>query len=823
MQIHKAWYGPKGGHALLASTDPGLQSVFRQAAWLTDLPGTVPTGLEWHPYFRAAIHEDFYVLIHVRSSRDTTRAGMVDSVAAFVPLAELPLVPDMRELAQNLSDSLKRDDRTPFEPSAQAVSAPFCENSPVLVSIARALLASRSRPVVHVGQGGFDDVMLTLLQVVPRQLRREILFSLSFSPEDVGASIAVSVPTQLSSRFPQSAVIDPEDGLPSAGVAALLNQQEGQALLQFADAAAFDLQSMNSLILLEEAFRLWNSNSSVGDAISLVRLLAAKTGEVARATEIRQTALVRLTSASEQWTSLDVLSMRNLDLERFQSDLFTSTVRDWSRKQANQGAPTEQDCRLLEQAARRAGKHHWWNTYVLAGFTSALKTNSEGVCALAWMALEKLPDALEAVLEFFQTEGQLPSLAARAPAALPTTVADTVAQHCAKQGAWQLCAAALAAGYRPQAALTAVLKLGPPKTSRVIAIQTALSKASSADLLEIAIREDTAEVTSLAAAAVAKDVRLARGFSWISLVWFDILGKASATNGAVAAEVPNRLRGLEDLIARGEDSERAWAAILKAGLADLSQVPNRPRAWAIIPRHLSGSVAKSTAKGWVSGLLAGIVSVGPLEEPLRSEVRSLLREPDVMQTLADKSPTTLITVASEIYPQSDDECNELLDAFGRASGQRLSAIVAVAIGKQIRERSWTSSAARVASHAYRRDDFLPLCRECLGLMAWWDRFLLGRRMGQPVEIPVNEAWRMLEEELSNLYPQGPSDQEFWSRSGGKDEELRSDGNGLAQWHRCIKQVRSGGASSAAALLRTALKDYGGNPVLQVLRDSHALD
>jgi hypothetical protein len=45
MRIHKAWYGPKGGHALLHCTEPTLQAVFRQAAWLTDLPGTAPAGL----------------------------------------------------------------------------------------------------------------------------------------------------------------------------------------------------------------------------------------------------------------------------------------------------------------------------------------------------------------------------------------------------------------------------------------------------------------------------------------------------------------------------------------------------------------------------------------------------------------------------------------------------------------------------------------------------------------------------------------------------------------------------------------------------------
>jgi len=91
MLIHKAWYGPKGGHSLLSSTEPALHQVFRQAAWLTDLPGTLPGGLEWEPYFRAGIRDGYYVLVHTRSSQDTSRAGMVDSVAAFIQIDELHL------------------------------------------------------------------------------------------------------------------------------------------------------------------------------------------------------------------------------------------------------------------------------------------------------------------------------------------------------------------------------------------------------------------------------------------------------------------------------------------------------------------------------------------------------------------------------------------------------------------------------------------------------------------------------------------------------------------------------------------------------------
>ena len=108
------------------------------------------------------------------------------------------------------------------------------------------------------------------------------------------------------------------------------------------------------------------------------------------------------------------------------------------------------------------------------------------------------------------------------------------------------------------------------------------------------------------------------------------------------------------------------------------------------------------------------------------------------------------------------------------------------------------------------------------MMSLWDSFPLSLRIGRAVEIRPDEAWQMFEETLTKLYPGGPTDQEIWSRSGGNNEDLDWKGNGVAQWHRCLKQVRSGNGPRPSKLLDTSLRDFGDNPVLQALRDSRAL-
>lgn len=821
MRIHKAWYGPKGGHALLYCTDPGLQSVFRQAAWLTDLPGNAPAGLIWAPYFRTAVHEDYFVLVHTRPSQASDRAGMVDSVAAFVPLNELSQVPDLRALAENVRESHDSQAQEPFEATegAQEVTG---MPQPMLLSIADALISAAARPVVHVGQEGFDDIMLNLLQLVPRQLRREVLFSLSFAPGEPGLPFAVATPRELASRFAPTQVLKPSEPGPTARVAALLNLPEGKPLLEFAQQAGFDLQSPGAVVLLERAFQFWTAETSVENAITLVRLLAVKSSEAPTACELRAAALERLTSTANQWTPADVLAMRNLQIDRFDPGALAQALQDWVvRRAGTMRAPLPEDHQIFAQASRGAAQQDWWNRRARDGFAVVSKASPTAVSSLAWSTIAILPQYIEPVLSFLEGQKLLSALSQNAPPTLATPVAQTVAQVSASRQAWELCGVALAAAYPPAKALREVLKLATTKSARRAAVKPALKNATPSELVALAVREDLEDVTALAAGAVVSRPSLIGDFDWASPVWFDILQRVAEKHCGAVAEVPNRLQGLKSIITSGVSSKRVWAPLVSTGLADLSKVPNRTDAWALIPADLQREALSLTAKGWIASLLDGSAPMAALEEPLSGEARLMLRGSSTLATLAQKHPALFISVINEVHPRSDHDCVSLLESFA-GNGPRLSPAPAAAIGALIRERFWRSAASRAASLSRTRDEFLAVCKDCMDVMSLWDSFPLSLRLGRAVEVRPDEAWQMFNETLAKLYPGGPMDQEVWSRSGGHNEDLNQEGNGVAQWHRCLKQVRSGNGLRSSNLLDTALRDFSGNSVLQVLRDSRAL-
>lgn len=821
MRIHKAWYGPKGGHALLHCTDPSLQGVFRQAAWLTDLPGTAPAGLAWAPYFRTGIHQDYFVLVHTRPSQASDRAGMVDSVAAFVPLNELAQVPDMRALAANVRESHDSQSQEPFEAN-EVMHEPAGSPQPMLLSMADALIAAATRPVVHVGQEGFDDIMLDLLHLVPRQLRQGVLFSLGFAPGEPGEPFAVAAPRELASRFAPAQVLKPSETGPTTRVAALLNLPEGWPLLKFGEKAGFDLQSPGALILLDRAFELWKAETSVDNAITLVRLLVAKSSDSPTARELRAAALERLTSTANQWTAADVLSMRNLPLERFDASAMTRALQQWVASRAGSvHAPLPEDQQLLAQAARAAAQQDWWNRRAQEGFAIASKTSPSAVSSLAWDTMASSPQDIEPVLSFLDEQKLLTALSENTPATLAAPIAQMVAEVSASRQAWGLCGAALAAAHASAKALSEVLELATTKSARRAAIEFALKKATPAKLVELAVSKDIEEVTALAANAVVSRPSLVGDFDWNSPVWFDILQRVADKRRSTVADIPNRINGLQGLIAAGDRSKRVWAALVSTGLADLSKVPNRADAWSLIPSEFQREALSLTATGWVASLLDGTAPMAALEEPLGTEVRMMLSGSNMLATVAQRHPALFISVINEVHPRSDHDCVSLLDSLAGA-GTRLAPGPAAAIGALIRERFWRSAASRAASLARMRDEFLAVCKECLNVLPWWESFPLSLRVGRAVEIRPDEAWQMFEETLAKMYTAGPTDQEVWSRSGGHNQDLKLDGSGVAQWHRCLKQVRSGNGPRPSQLLATALRDYGENPVLQVLRESRAL-
>lgn len=81
--------------------------------------------------------------------------------------------------------------------------------------------------------------------------------------------------------------------------------------------------------------------------------------------------------------------------------------------------------------------------------------------------------------------------------------------------------------------------------------------------------------------------------------------------------------------------------------------------------------------------------------------------------------------------------------------------------------------------------------------------------------------REIEDLMVVLYPQGPTDGEIWSRSGGDLANLCVGGSGRATWHAALRMLAlgGGGAITMDSLLIEAAAEYGNNSQLRSLLDN----
>lgn len=81
-------------------------------------------------------------------------------------------------------------------------------------------------------------------------------------------------------------------------------------------------------------------------------------------------------------------------------------------------------------------------------------------------------------------------------------------------------------------------------------------------------------------------------------------------------------------------------------------------------------------------------------------------------------------------------------------------------------------------------------------------------------------WDRVETLMVGLLPDGPNENEFWSRCGGDKSALRTNQTGRAQWHTAIHLIKNGGGGiTPTHLLQQLDEEYPGNSEVKSLFDA----
>lgn len=817
MIIQQAVFGAQNGHAFLEGSSSAVENKFRKAAWLTDLPQTVPSGVTWRPFFRLVRDGEQLLLIYTKPYKGASRAGMVLSRAAFIPLDMVEQLHDLRPIARELQNDWVAGDgveplSVPTSPSRPAVGEP----STLTVQIADAFKRDNKRPLVVIGQDDFDEAMLDLWARVPPEFRAHLTFGLSFGPDDVRGLSVVCTPTELSSRWELGAQIPRTANENTCSfVATLLDLPINASVREFANSLQLSLSSPTAIGIALNAYELWSEPAGPASSVSLLRILEERAGPSPSAAAMKLKVVERLVSSLAGWGGQDVLSMRNLDLTGPGADMIAKALTSWIANLLSQAAPTDSANILRSWATEKPTP--LWIGAVGAGLKTALSATevADSLFAELWNAMTKLPDRTGRFLSLVAS-AQVPQerLLAAAPRTLDASLAEQLLPEFISRGWWETVGVLLARSRPAIDALNAALRLDA-NGSKDILLTSALSEASPEALVETAISSNNLKAINIAADAVRKKPDLIRMFDWRNPVWYQLLGEVASKFVGIIEMLPSASTGMGQAIDAQITDDVVWRVAAKTALADLIDVPGRAQAWELIPVDYAPAISTATAKTWLLRFEEGRTALSDLEPQLAKVVRAEVSTRGYLINALRREPTVFLRYLQHFGFSSEREAELFLTDLIQ-SGCVLTDSIARIVGRIFSENQWKYAARSASCYIGTRPDFRTLVKECFGLLGFAERLFVGFQLELPAQFSADEAWDAIEAEAIGLYPWGPADRELWSRSGGNNGDLANEDDGRAKWHRCLKKLRAGKAPGVKALLRVMMEDYPHNETLKQL-------
>jgi hypothetical protein len=823
-EIHRAFYGERGGgHDLLGTSAPAL-AVVRGVLGATDRPSGSPG--EWTPFVSGFPAGDHFVLMRTFPApvRAGSRSGFVFTDALFIEREDVAVIGDLRLLLGLLSAELPANPGRPESiPATGSVPPPEFTPDRRARAAARELLAAATtkHPVVWLGTDGFEDLLARVWGGLWPEARMGLRFRASFDPADVGKRGLTLVCTDPRSRarWVGFSVVEPSDGVDDPSPAESLLAGEASTLSEFV--AELDLRTPGLLALrqAEAAASLLQEIESISPdlLVRLLRLLVVLGPDVGTASDAKTQAVQRVAQAVRGADEPLVHSVRNLPAGPlgFSAAQLEDAVETWVRTH------------FLTEAGRvgqwlQDDAQPWWTRGVRAGVEGAVREWNRGMGPALWLLWEAAPGEVEAISAL---TGNHPAaerdLADACPSDLGPDLARRVTTTARHHGWTTLFIVAAAAANKPATALVELLKAFPGEIAR--ALNTLADRHGASVLVDVAVTHQDARVLEQAARAVVPHPSLLAGVDpdvggWRQL-WLRAIQLGADPWNGVPDPTGVRDRLLDRVLNATDVEPSLLEAVAQGRLADLTGHPRRQELWSMLPEHACTLFLVATASAWVERFRAS-----PATEPLPDAplVEMVRRNPGLLAPDHGDPARGLdaaVTAFQRIPGWQEPDLLRWLQG-SRAELSRLSAGSADRLGQFVARRGWRAAASEI----YNQRNSVPALRPAipaifhvLGILQQWLALLEGLDRGAH---PAPDWYDVLLELAIKNYPHGPEQERIWERAGGDSSRLEG-GQGRDRWRSAVRLLRSGGAGRDVPkhLAREMSNDFLENAELRSLHDT----
>lgn len=823
MRIEQAIFGEvRGGHALRVASD--ASSVPVELASRLDLPDTAPPGVDWSPFISGFALADHYILARTFADPAATRAGMVLSHALIAPLKELIVISDLRPLfskliaypvAPNTLESLEMVPTTGAPPIAAD-----------LASTAESLITRGMDPVVRVGVSEFEDLVVALWYRLWPELRTRFAFRLSFGPQDVVESprpSLVCTPASLVARWTAHRIVAVSgQGSVSPAAAMLSGQSEAEPVLQFSRELGAELGRLSDLPILERVFELGHAkNPSFDECVSALRLVERLSPDPQRGGAGKARLVDALISRLPTATIDQVLLLRNLATGGLPTaHEIWARLEAWTSSMDFSPATDATMLAAISDALSTNAAVEPWRAAVLKGLGLASQAKTSTFPTAFWRWAELQPTVIPRLIEHVPKDRRVEDrLAESAPRQISRETGGVLMEVTASRKWLRLHGVAAGASLPPLDAVRRHLAIDSDAVN-FVGVEAALSRATPAQTLSIALETGDPRIVTMAAKEAAKEPGLLKDINVAIPLAQDLWAQSVVLNKTAWRGPSDPSRSLfvvlEDLLNGKAVNSSLLEGLSTSPIADLGSYPRKADIWAHLAEPARRNFMNATATAWIKQTFAGAASYAP-DHQLEVAILSSDKIDRELRSLSPDKTGIAIQVAATMLTFDEDR---LAEFFGDwvSSSRAISVAEAEALGRLIVKRRWKKVLDELVSLAGRgRAEFKPALRMCSEMLDLWTRWSLG--LSEPSS---EDKWNILIEVAADLYPDGPKESELWERAGGRNADLRIYGSGRSLWQDAISQIKRGKGVSAADLLKEMSQDFPSNVQLRYLREDSKL-
>lgn len=830
-------------HALLLY-EGASATLFEELAGRTDRPSSA-SGLDWSPYLSGFQFRDFYVVARTFPDPTATRSGMVLTHAVLVPLSLMGAVNNLTTVVKLLPDVFQKPELVHCPVISHQVLIADTKGGvaadPVPPFFAALVRKATSKPVVWLGQDGFEEAIIWLWAGLWPAARLTFSFRLSFGPDDISGLVptAVSTPLGAAGRWHSFPLVSQESMTPETNQRSemrqkrqdiafaqaeqlLLRQEATEKLRSFVErftTCGLPIEKIADAALSFHYLSLLQPNED--EVKATVRLLSQLAPNLEDAVDDKELAIGHLLDAVRNGTAKSVHSLRNLNLAPFaQHVIVEQEVELWAEKKALDTQP-KADLSAIFASVYTAPQSDlpqvWWSRALSSGLQKRLAKLSQSDARTLWAVWTLNLQTIRPCAEAMRPSADL-VLAKTCPRELSSELRSEIVDV-ASHNVWTQTLGTAASVGDPVSGAQDLIALRPKPSTDALNVFVARLDAEQALEVRLRIRD-----RDLGAALLPLLVRYSEVLARLDItveeernVLTAVLAKGAKFPGGKKNAVQAASKLLE-LASQGQAfDDDLWTALAQAGAGDVGITQYGERVWELIPSTAQASFLDATASGWIGRWIAD--QRGPDDLPPRL-LNAILRNPDVRKLFFATGPEArrrtlqLFEIAPSILLESD-----LVTwlRHGVAETTQLDADEVASIAAVVASNEWQQAATLLkdlagAKHPELRTAVV-LCRH---LLSFSDRayvVLLGWD-GESNE--EERGWNSLVELIPHLYSSGLSDREVWRRAGGEVHRLDLSGDGNSQWIRALRNLRHGGGGKITppALVETMLRDYPNNATLR---------